>query len=184
MSFTQKFYVADSHFGHASIINTCARPFASVEEMDREMVARWNSVVRPGDIVYHLGDFGWAADDAALAKLFAKLNGRKFLVLGNHDINKSTGGCRDDLAALPWEAAPTHRIDTRDCGHRLILDHYAGRTWSASCHGSFLFYGHSHGRMPPLGRSRDVGVDCPDVQFTPQTFRQLTDGMLEAEAVA
>src|SRR5690606_12640770 len=128
--FTQKFYVADTHFGHRGIIKSCNRPFATVEEMDRELVARWNAVVRPHDIVYHLGDFGWAADEEALRKLFGKLNGRKFLILGNHDLDKKTGECRSDLAALPWEAPPTHRMEVRDGGHRVILDHYAGRTWS------------------------------------------------------
>jgi len=184
MAFVQKHYTADTHFGHRGIIGSCSRPFASVEEMDRELVARWNAVVRPGDIVYHLGDFGWAADETGLRKLFGKLNGRKYLVLGNHDLDKRTGQCREDLAALPWEAPPTHRMEVRDGGHRVILDHYAGRTWSASAHGSFLFFGHSHGRLDPYGRSRDVGVDCPETLFAPRTFWQLTAGMLEHEAVA
>lgn len=182
--FVQKFYVADTHFGHRGIIQSCNRPFASVAEMDRELVARWNAVVRPHDIVYHLGDFGWAEDEKALRKLFAKLNGKKYLILGNHDLDKRTGEARADLAALPWAAPPTHRMEVRDGGHRVILDHYAGRTWSASVHGSFLFYGHSHGRLPPYGRSRDVGVDCPDVDFTPRTFAQLTADLLQKEAVS
>ncbi len=43
-----------------------------------------------------------------------------------------------------------------------------------------LFFGHNHGEMPPLGRSRDVGVDCPDTGFSPRTFKQLTQGMRNA----
>jgi calcineurin-like phosphoesterase family protein len=53
------FFTSDTHFGHANIIKYCGRPFASVEEMNRELIARWNAVVGPRDTVYHLGDRAW-----------------------------------------------------------------------------------------------------------------------------
>jgi calcineurin-like phosphoesterase family protein len=62
-------------------------------------------------------------------------------------------------------------------GERVTLCHYGMRVWPASHHGAWHFFGHSHGRLPNHGRSRDVGVDCVDVAFTPRTFRQLTAGM-------
>jgi hypothetical protein len=78
--------------------------------------------------------------------------------------------------ALPisWAAAPSHAIETTDAGQRLYLHHYACRTWPAQHYGSHHFYGHSHGNLPPLGKSRDVGVDLPDVDFMPRTFAELT----------
>lgn len=176
MAFTTKFYVADTHFGHASIIGNCDRPFASVEEMDTAMVERWNSVVRKDDMVYHLGDFGVPRGDRlAFRRLFHSLNGRKHLVIGNHDL-RNDGSVHPDILSLPWAAAPTHLLETRDEGRRVILSHYAMRVWPASHHGSVLFYGHSHGRLPGFGLSRDVGVDMPDVSFQPRTFAELTLG--------
>ena len=53
------FFTSDSHFGHENIIRFCKRPFNSVREMNEELIHRWNSKVRPNDIVFHLGDFCW-----------------------------------------------------------------------------------------------------------------------------
>lgn len=81
------YLISDTHFGHANILTFEAngkkmREFASVEEMDEFMVQRWNSVVRPQDKVYHLGDFAMHKRNIPIAQ---RLNGHKRLVLGNHD---------------------------------------------------------------------------------------------------
>lgn len=56
-----EFVTADSHFGHARIVELAQRPFASLAEMDAEMVRRWNAVVGPEDVVLHLGDLALAS---------------------------------------------------------------------------------------------------------------------------
>lgn len=171
MSYVQKHYIADTHFGHEAIIGLCGRPFNSIREMDDFMVDSWNSVVRDTDIVYHLGDFSFGG--AAHAKaIFRRLNGRKILVLGNHDVDRD-GNALSYLADLDWEQAPTHALTTTDGGERLYLSHYAHRVWPASNRGSVHFYGHSHGCLDAVGMSRDVGVDLADVAFTPRTFHHL-----------
>ena len=86
--------VSDTHFGHEK---TCTvfkradgsplRPFTSAEEMDEEMIRRWNERVRPNDKVYHLGDV--VINRKALATL-SRLNGDKVLIRGNHDIFRDT----------------------------------------------------------------------------------------------
>lgn len=184
MSFTQKFYVADTHFGHQLMLSptACARPFADTLEMDEVLVRNWNAVVRPGDLVFHLGDFSFGlADEERVRGLFYRLAGRKRLVTGNHDLRKD-GSLHPTLAGLDWDAPPTPACETTDGGQRVFLSHYAHRVWPASHKGSWHFYGHSHGRLPGVGRSRDVGVDCPDVGFGPRTFRQLTAALAEKEA--
>ena len=52
------FVIADTHFGHKRVIEfeAAARPFATVEEHDAELVRRWNAVVKPKDTVWHVGD--------------------------------------------------------------------------------------------------------------------------------
>jgi calcineurin-like phosphoesterase family protein len=101
MSFTKKFYISDTHFGHVSIINDCARPFSSTDEMDAEIVRRWNAAVGRDDIVYHLGDFGFPGKDRlALGRLFHSLNGRKILIIGNRDLRKD-GSVHPEIAGLP-----------------------------------------------------------------------------------
>jgi len=84
------FFIGDTHFGHKNIINFEGvkpfRQFTSIEEHDEELVRRWNSVVRAGDTVWHLGDFAFGSKNIAVA---GRLNGRKKLVLGNHDLYPS-----------------------------------------------------------------------------------------------
>jgi calcineurin-like phosphoesterase family protein len=83
--------VSDTHFGHLGVCRftrqdgTKLRPWDTPEEMDEEMVRRWNETVRPGDKVYHLGDV--VINRRALSTL-DRLNGDKVLIKGNHDIFK------------------------------------------------------------------------------------------------
>lgn len=76
-------FTSDQHFDHANIITFCARPFAGLAEMQRELISRHNARVRPGDTVYHLGDF--CLDERRVATFLAPLAGEHVLIAGNHD---------------------------------------------------------------------------------------------------
>ena len=52
-----KWFTSDTHWGHANILKYDNRPFATIDEHDEELVRRWNAVVAPGDVVYHLNIF-------------------------------------------------------------------------------------------------------------------------------
>lgn len=80
-------FTADTHFGHANIIEYCKRPFKSLEHMDRELIRRWNERVKPEDIVLHLGDFAFKRSAANPKTYLDKLNGLKIIIKGNHDGN-------------------------------------------------------------------------------------------------
>jgi calcineurin-like phosphoesterase family protein len=148
--------------------------------MDEQLIRRWNAVVGQDDIVYHLGDFAFELGNTERVQwIFERLNGRKFLVVGNHDVRKD-GSVHPTIAGLAWDAPPVRAMEVSDGGHRIYLHHYACRTWPGQHHGAYHFYGHSHGNLPGIGRSRDVGVDMPDVGFTPRTFDELTKGLPDA----
>ncbi len=179
MSFTRKFYTSDTHFCHTNILHMQPRPFDSIEQHDETMISRWNAVVGPDDIVYHLGDFAMGLNDAdRIRGIFNRLNGRKFLIYGNHDVRRD-GDIHPTILGLDWAARPEALMFVRDEGQHVVLSHYAQRAWQGHLKGHWHFYGHAHGRLPAEGRSRDVGVDLPDVAFTPRTFRELTKGMLD-----
>ena len=78
------FVIADTHFGHANIIQYCNRPFNSVEEMDEAIIKNWNETVSNKDTIIHLGDFG-LGNKEYIRGIIERLNGKKILVLGNHD---------------------------------------------------------------------------------------------------
>lgn len=153
------FYISDTHFDHAKIITLTKRPFANVDEMNAEMVKRWNSVVTNKDTVYHLGDFAWKRNEYWRAQL----NGHIVWVPGNHDSNAPT------LDRDYWEI--------QDGPWKLVLFHYPIVSWNGFHKGYFHFYGHVHGQpleyMPLDWRARafDVGVECLD--YTPQTAEQI-----------
>lgn len=84
------FLVSDTHFGHAGVCRftesdgvTKIRPWTDPDEMDEEMIRRWNDTVRPNDKVYHLGD---VVINRKSLKTLSRLNGDKVLIRGNHDI--------------------------------------------------------------------------------------------------
>jgi calcineurin-like phosphoesterase family protein len=85
------FLVSDTHFGHAGVCHFThpddatvkLRPWTDPDEMDEEMIRRWNERVRPNDKVYHLGD---VVINRKALKTLARLNGDKVLIRGNHDI--------------------------------------------------------------------------------------------------
>lgn len=89
------FFISDTHFCHANFLKfkddagNLIRPFASVEEMNERMIEGWNSVVRDGDKVYHLGDVTFRYDKE-FREIMSRLRGRKRLILGNHDQIKGT----------------------------------------------------------------------------------------------
>lgn len=77
------YFTSDQHYWHNNVIRYCGRPHTSVEEMNEDMVLKWNQIVRPGDRVYVLGDFSLAF--RAVETFSHRLMGHKVLVPGNHD---------------------------------------------------------------------------------------------------
>ena len=155
------FFTSDSHFGDHRTLNIHKRPFASVVEMDERLVARWNEIVGEGDEVWHLGDFARKLADVPV--LLQRLNGRKHLVRGNND--------PPGIEALPgWASVSDYRELELD-GRRLVLCHYPFRSWNRQHRGAINFHGHSHGKLKPIPRQFDVGVDARD--FRPVTIDQI-----------
>jgi len=150
------FFTADEHYGHTNIIRHCNRPFASVDEMDAELIKRHNAVVGSNDVVIHAGDFTLVATDR-VQKYIRPLNGKHIFLRGSHDY---------------WLGFDAHEIwEGKVEKQYIVVCHYAMRVWPRSHYNSWQLFGHSHGRVEPIGKQWDVGVDAND--FTPVSFRRL-----------
>lgn len=137
------FFTSDLHFGHANVIRFDNRPFETVEEMDKELVIRWNKKVGKNDTVYILGDFLWGTHKKDAKELISSLKGKKVLIKGNHD-----GFLLKTDAVELFE-------DIRDYGDivvnlaggkpvRCILSHYYIPLYNGYRWGAVHLHGHSH----------------------------------------
>lgn len=159
-----KFFTSDTHYYHSNIIRYSNRPYKSVDEMNKAMIDNWNSVVKPGDEVYHLGDFGFASE-AQLDEILNNLNGRIHFIVGNHDktITNSTR-LKSCFASISGYKEVYIENSKEKSGRSLVvLCHYPMIEWNKSHHGSFMLHGHCHGNLTyPFKNPRrimDVGVD-------------------------
>ena len=143
------FFTSDTHFGDHRTINIWKRPFGSVAEMDAVLVERWNAVVGAEDEVWHLGDFARKPGD--VAGLLERLHGVKHLIAGNNDPPET-------LAAPGWASVAAYAEMALE-GRELVLCHYPFRSWNRMHKGAVNLHGHSHGRLKPMPRQVDVGVD-------------------------
>ena len=156
---SNKWFTADTHFGHERAIKDEWRKFQDTDQMDEMLIENWNSVVKPKDDVYHLGDF--KLSPKRVTEYLDRLNGRIHLILGNHDYKMKA-----------WEKECFESV--QDILYlkplNVFLCHYPMRTWHRSHYGTIQLLGHTHGMMSEVGRQVDVGVDCWD--FKPISLEQ------------
>jgi calcineurin-like phosphoesterase family protein len=122
--------------------------------MDEAMAERWNATVAADDTVWHLGDFAVRVGPERAADLLGRLRGTKHLIAGNND--------PPAIRALAGWASVRDYAELELAGRRLILCHYPLRAWNGQHRGAIDLHGHSHGRLKPLPRQVDVGVDAWD----------------------
>ena len=161
------YFTSDHHFGHAGALGLYRHPFASVAEMDRQMIDRWNSVIGSDDEVWYLGDFAFRQRPDRVASLVKALHGRKRLITGNND-DAAVKGCDG------WESIQAYAEVSVDDMH-LVLCHYPFRTWRNMSKGWVNLHGHSHGRLKPLPRQFDVGVEVWN--FRPVQLAEVLGGI-------
>lgn len=144
---------SDTHFGHENIIGYSQRPFYNVTEMDECMIERWNAVVRPGDKVYHLGDV-WMGNGERAYKNLRRLNGKKRLILGNHD----------NPISAPLKIFQKIMLFRSFKEFGLMLTHVPVHESSIirAGEGSINIHGHTHLKGSPPGPYRSVCVELTD----------------------
>jgi calcineurin-like phosphoesterase family protein len=167
--------VSDTHFRHGAILTfkdyagkAPRDGFTNADHMDRVIMDNWNSVVKPNDTVYHLGDvlFG-EQKDKWLSENFSRLNGKKHLILGNHDNPKLLSPYFASIAL--WKELPKLG---------LILSHTPlHKTTLAETHrfgtGNILnVHGHIHSNPSPAGPYKCVCVE--QINYTPVNVEELS----------
>lgn len=176
-----EFITSDTHWGHSNIIRYNNRPFRDVDEMDEELILRWNAKVPKNAVVYHLGDFAFASPKK-LYTILQRLHGRIRFFPGNHDkwllMSPENGlGIKEKYQNIAdrfeWvRPFGFHESSTND-GTLVVMCHYAMQVWNKHHYGAWMLHGHSHGSLPPGNRARmDVGIDCHP-NYEPFSFEEI-----------
>lgn len=186
------YFTSDTHFSHGNILKYCKRvkylessevsllnkeeDFKvspnSVRAMDDDLIKEINKIVKPNDVLWHLGDFCWY-NRKNLDKAYYQISSFRNaincktvnLILGNHDCNRLE---EPELLEV-YEAVFNKVLDkaiVRINGQHIVMDHYAHAVWAKSHRQGWNLYGHSHSnaeknldKILPGRRSIDVGVD-------------------------
>lgn len=167
------------HFGHVNIRDYCPARQAlgsDVAAMNEQLIERWNETVMPSDLVTIVGDLVMGRKKETLP-LVARLNGRKYLLPGNHDLMFDRHGASRSRANVKYEQVGVRVLpydamyDTVD-GHRVLVCHfpYAGDSTDKDRYvdqrpldrGDVLLHGHVHDAWRTNGRQINVGVDVWD----------------------
>lgn len=175
-------FTSDLHFGHRNILKFCNRPWDTVEEMDKALINNWNSVVKKNDIVFDLGDFSFAGKNR-WKELIQSLNGKHYLILGNHDVSRYPG---DDVMGLFEWVGPQLLLNIDN--KYIYLNHYPflcyGGTWRKPEQAVWQLYGHLHLKPGTTGTDTsrvdisfpyqyDVGTDLNN--YTPISWKQVKE---------
>ena len=168
------YVTSDLHFNHKNIINLCYRPFKSVEEMNEMLIENWNKTVKYDDEVYILGDIGLSNNADEIQKYLLQLNGKKHLIIGNHDQFVNSIHFKPNIFSFvgPYK-------ELRYNGEIFIMMHYPILDWNMKDRkNSFMLHGHQHNdanyneeNIKNNLRRYDVGVDANN--YTPVSLDEI-----------
>ena len=152
------FVTSDTHFYHTNILKYENRPFKDINDMNNKMIESWNETVSNKDEVYILGDFSFGNEEETI-KLLNKLNGKKYLINGNHDYVVKNKDVRDKFEWVKDYFVLKHNK------MKFVMFHYPIQVWDCRHHGSIHLYGHIHSNLGnhsmeyDIPNSYNVGVD-------------------------
>lgn len=178
------FLTSDWHISHRNIISYCNRPFQNIEEMDREIIARHNSVVKPEDTVYNLGDFAFS--EKRVVEVLQQLNGKQILIPGNHDdchsVHKKYLKFKNKYLRYGFHSVE-ERMELQIGKYKVLLCHlpYANQEETKIRYaeyrpinkGQILLHGHVHQHWLTKDKMINVGVDVWN--FTPASEHQILE---------
>lgn len=175
VQYDKVWFTSDLHFWHKNICKYCNRPFETMEEMHEALINNWNSVVKEDDTAFLLGDMGFCGYEK-LEPLMSQLNGKKYLIQGNHDSDKIVFRLYEaNIIEGYYKIHEVTIIGDEECPEQqLTLCHFPMIDWPSKERGAWMVHGHQH-QLPETPSCSvmhwDVGVDKNNLK--PVSFEQL-----------
>ena len=163
------YFISDLHFGHYNIIKYCNRPFKNTDEMDNQIIDRWNEKVTNADTVYILGDVALSKSKIHLVE---RLNGKKHLILGNHDYHNLS-----EVENLNCFQTISYMDVIEIEGKVITLCHFPMYSFI----GDYLIYGHIHNNEKDeswieIRKHSNMLNACVEINgYIPATFEELKE---------
>lgn len=179
-------FIGDMHLGHSNVLNFDNRPFKTITEHDQTLIRNWNEVVGPRDTTYILGDFCWLTEKY-WGEILDKLNGKKFLIKGNHDLKTMTTSTQNRFIGIK----DIHSIKYE--GKRIIMCHYPLMSYPTSqASNCYMLHAHTHlskeqeliekwtkeiaANTVSYGHIINVGCMMPWMNYYPRTLEEIIEG--------
>ena len=172
------YFTSDNHFFHRKIIEYCDRPFSTIEEMNFELIKRYNSLVNKNDTVYFLGDFAFTKNVNDIINVLQQLNGNKHFICGNHDKIMLHDIIKKQFVTFTESNIKEILVDDV----YITLCHYPMLTWHNAMRGTWQLFGHIHSGILSNATEKDlslkpsqydVGVDAWN--YYPVSFEDIRD---------
>jgi calcineurin-like phosphoesterase family protein len=154
-------FTADYHHAHPKIVDICNRPTTREDHEEwlvREVHNKW---IQKNHVVYLLGDLSFA-NRTSTEKFLNRLNGSKFMILGNHDKSSANLPQFQQISQIKDFTFSQFGLNIH-----IALCHYPLASWNRKPHGAWHLYGHVHGRYKLPGLAFDVGIDNSDIHQFP-----------------
>ena len=181
------YFISDLHLGHKNAIDLDNRPFDSIEQMDETLIQNWNSVVKPEDHIWILGDLAWKSWNKS-GFLLKQLKGKKHLIIGNHDKIQNTQ--QNYFATI--DEAKEITVFIEDVKYKVVMSHYPIPWYNGHRHPNRIhLYGHVHltqefsyvmdtrkrlmedPKIQSYGKMFNIGAMMPYMDYMPQSLENI-----------
>lgn len=162
------YFISDLHIGHKSVIKLSKRPFKDLDEMHNLIIQKWNNIVKPEDVVYHVGDF---CLNSKYVDFYKRLNGSINFIRGNHD----------EHFHLPFVKRDIHKIKYK--GKTFVLCHYPMEDWRGLFNGYIHIHGHTHQNMPFISGKNRFNVSADVLDYTPVSIETIIEKSINLRAL-
>lgn len=164
------FWCSDHHLFHTKIIQFSRPQFSTVEEHNEALRENHNKVVKDTDTVWFLGDVILSVNDESAFDFLKTFNGKKKLVLGNHD----TAYRIKKYVHIFDQVVAYHTIDQRDGRDAgFIVSHIPVHSSQLDERFKYCIHGHLHDKL--VDDPRYVNVSMEQINFTPISTEEIRE---------